>query len=44
MAGKQIEFAPDQTHSPKLGRTLIIASLVAIVLVVIAILTVPGPS
>lgn len=39
MAGKQVEFPPDQTHSPKLGMTLMIISLVATVLVIIAIFT-----
>lgn len=43
MPGKQVDFPPDQRHSPKLERTLIIVSLVLIVLVVIAIFTVPGP-
>ncbi len=39
MAGKQIDFPPDQTHSPKLGMVLMVVSLVATALVVIAIFT-----
>ena len=40
MAGKQVDFPPDQRHSPNLERTLVLVSLVLIVLVVIAIYTV----
>ena len=40
MAGKQVDFPPDQRHSPKLERNLVLVSLVLIILVVIAIYTV----
>ncbi len=40
MAGKQVDFPPDQRHSPKLERNLLLVSLVLIILVVIAIFTV----
>lgn len=43
MPGKQVDFPPDQRHSPRLERALIIVSLVAVVLVVIAIFVVPPP-
>jgi len=39
MAGKQVDFPPDQRHSPQLERNLILFSLVLILLVVIAIFT-----
>ena len=39
MSGKQIDFPPDQRHSPQLERNLVVVSLVLIVLVVIAIFT-----
>ena len=39
MAGKQVDFPPDQRHSATLERNLILFSLVLIVLVVIAIFT-----
>ncbi len=39
MAGKQVDFPPDQRHSPQLERNLVLVSLVLIVLVVIAIYT-----
>lgn len=39
MAGKQVDFPPDQRHSPKLERNLVVISLVLVVLVVIAIYT-----
>lgn len=44
MAGKQIDFPPDQRHSPSLDRILWIVSIVSIVLVIIAIVFVPGPA
>jgi hypothetical protein len=43
MPGKQVDFPPDQRHSPKLERALVLAALVAVVLVIIAIATIPGP-
>lgn len=43
MAGKQIDFPPDQRHSPTLDRVLWIVALASVVLVVIAIFVVPGP-
>jgi hypothetical protein len=43
MAGKQIDFPPDQRHSPKLERNLLMISVVLTILVLIAIFTVPGP-
>lgn len=39
MAGKQIDFPPDQRHSPRLERNLVLVSLVLIVLVIIAVNT-----
>ena len=39
MSGKQIDFPPDQRHSPQLERNLVVVSLVLIVLVVVAIFT-----
>jgi hypothetical protein len=39
VSGKQIDFPPDQRHSPQLERNLVVVSLVLIVLVVIAIFT-----
>jgi hypothetical protein len=44
MAGKQIDFPPDQRHSPNLERLLFVIAVVSIILVVIAIQVVPGPS
>lgn len=43
MAGKQIDFPPDQKHSPSVDRFLWIVSIVSIVLVLLAIFLVPGP-
>ncbi len=43
MAGKQVDFPPDQRHSPNLERTLVIVSLILIALVIVAIFTVAGP-
>lgn len=40
MPGKQVDFPPDQRHSSRLARNLVMISLVLIVLVVIAIYTV----
>ena len=40
MAGKQVDFPPDQRHSPALERNLVLVSVVLIILVVIAIFTV----
>ena len=40
MAGKQVDFPPDQRHSPQLERNLVLVSVVLIILVVIAIFTV----
>ena len=37
MAGKQVDFPPDQRHSPNLERNLVLVSVVLIILVVIAI-------
>ena len=42
MAGKQIEFPPEQTHSKSFERALLIASVVCIIFVVICIETVGG--
>ncbi len=42
MAGKQVEFPPEQSHSKQFERALLIASLVCIVFVVICIQTVGG--
>lgn len=42
MAGKQIDFPPNQKHIPSLDRILWIISIVCIILVVIAIQTVGG--
>ncbi len=39
MAGKQIDFPPDQRHSPRLERNLVLVSLVLVVLVIIAVNT-----
>lgn len=39
MSGKQVDFPPDQRHSPTLERNLVIISLVLVVLVLIAINT-----
>ena len=43
MAGKQVDFPPDQRHSPNLERTLVIVSVILIALVIVAIFTVAGP-
>ena len=40
MAGKQVDFPPDQRHSPNLERNLVLVSVVLVILVVIAIFTV----
>ena len=41
---KQIEFPPEQTHSPRLGPILVGVSIVCIVLVVILLYAYPeGP-
>lgn len=39
MSRKQVDFPPDQRHSPSLERNLVIISLVLVGLVVIAINT-----
>lgn len=40
MAGKQVEFPPQQTHSKSFERGMWIFSIVCIIFVVIALLTV----
>ena len=42
MAGKQVEFPPEQSHSKSFERALLIASAVCIVFVIICIQTVGG--
>lgn len=44
MAGKQIDFPPDQRHSPTVDRALWIIAIVSIILVIVAIVVVPGPA
>ena len=42
MAGKQVEFPPEQTHSKPFERALLIAAVLCIIFVIICIQTVGG--